>query len=78
MLVSYTLCNDVINMFSTFTHESLTSFQEWLLVQKDPNNEAIEEQDGDGVRNIIENTEAVAVFICKLISHLQKLLKVLG
>jgi hypothetical protein len=40
---------------------------EWLLVQKDPTNEAIEEEDGPGVRNVIENSEAVAVYICELI-----------
>ena len=38
---------------------------EGLLVQKDPTNEAIEEEDGPGVRNVIENSEAVAVYICE-------------
>ena len=39
---------------------------EWLLVQKDPSNEAIEEQSGENLLKTIDNTEAVAVFICKL------------
>jgi len=43
---------------------------EWLLIQKDPTNEAIEEQDGEGVRKIVENDEAVAVFICKIDNHI--------
>ena len=38
---------------------------EWLLVQKDPSNEAIEEQSGENLLKIIDNTEAVAVFLCK-------------
>ena len=38
---------------------------EWLLVQKDPSNEAIEEQSGENLLKTIDNTEAVAVFICK-------------
>ena len=41
------------------------SILEWLLVQKDPTNEAIEEHDGAGVHNVAENSEAVAVYICK-------------
>ena len=32
---------------------------------KDPSNEAIEEQEGDDLRNTVENADAVAVFICK-------------
>ncbi len=38
-------------------------------MQKDPTNEAIEEQDGEGVRNVVENSEAVAVFICESLSQ---------
>jgi hypothetical protein len=38
---------------------------EWLMVQKDPSNEAIEEQDGETLVKTIANTEAVAVFLCK-------------
>ena len=38
---------------------------EWLLVQKDPSNEAIEEQTGENLVKTIDNTEAVAVFLCK-------------
>ena len=36
---------------------------EWLLVQKDPSNEAIEESQGDSLLNTIEDTESVAVFV---------------
>ena len=36
---------------------------EWLLIQKDPSNEAIQEQTGDNLLKMIENTEAVAVFL---------------
>ena len=39
---------------------------EWLVVQKDPSNEAIEEQSGDTLRKTIERVEAVAVFVCEL------------
>ncbi len=38
---------------------------EWLLVQKDPSNEAIDEQDGAELRKTIEWTESVAIFVCK-------------
>ena len=38
---------------------------EWLLVQKDPSNEAIEEQSGENLLKTIDNSEAVAVFLCK-------------
>ena len=38
---------------------------EWLLVQKDPSNEAIEDMDGDQVRKTIDNFDSVAVFVCK-------------
>ena len=38
---------------------------EWLLVQKDPSNEAIEEQTGENLLKTIDNSEAVAVFLCK-------------
>jgi len=36
---------------------------EWLMIQKDPSNEAIEEQEGEDLRNTVENADAVAVFI---------------
>lgn len=36
---------------------------EWLLVQKDPSNEAIEEQSGESLLRTIDNSEAVAVFL---------------
>jgi len=39
------------------------SILEWMLVQKDPNQEGIEEQEGDELRSSVENSEAVAVFI---------------
>lgn len=38
---------------------------EWLLIQKDPSNEAIADQSGDNLARTIENSEAVAVFLCK-------------
>ena len=41
---------------------------EWLLVQKDPSNEAIEEQTGENLVKTIDNTEAVAVFLCKYLN----------
>ncbi len=40
---------------------------EWLLVQKDPSNEAIEEQSGDNIAKTLDTFEAVAVFLCRLI-----------
>jgi hypothetical protein len=43
------------------------SILEWLLVQKDPSNEAIEEVEGDDLRSVIKEADAVAVFVCKLI-----------
>jgi len=39
------------------------SILEWMLVQKDPNQEAIEEMEGDDLRSAIENEDAVAVFV---------------
>ena len=42
------------------------SILEWLMVQKDPSNDAIEELEGDELRKTIESSEAIAVFICKL------------
>lgn len=38
---------------------------EWLLVQKDPTNEAIRDQEGDELQRTIERTESVAVFVCE-------------
>ena len=43
------------------------SILEWLMVQKDPSNDAIEELEGDDLRKTIESSDAIAVFICKLI-----------
>ena len=37
---------------------------EWLIVQKDPSNEAIEDQEGETLRKTVQNTESVAVFVC--------------
>ena len=39
---------------------------EWMLVQKDPANEAIAEQSGENLKTFIENTEAVAIYLCEL------------
>jgi len=39
------------------------SILEWLMVQKDPSNDAIEELEGDELRKSIESTDAIAVFI---------------
>ena len=41
------------------------SILEWLLIQKDPSNEAIEDLEGDALRKAIERSDAVAVFVCK-------------
>ena len=41
------------------------SILEWLMVQKDPSNDAIEEMEGDNLRKIVESSDAVAVFVCK-------------
>ena len=49
------------------------SILEWLLIQKDPSNEAIEELEGDGLRKAIDNDDAVAVFVCKFGSSVQYL-----
>ena len=38
---------------------------EWMLVQKDPANEAIIEHSGETLQTFIENTEAVAIYLCK-------------
>ena len=43
------------------------SILEWLMVQKDPSNDAIEELEGDDLRKTIESSDAIAVFICKRI-----------
>ena len=40
------------------------SILEWLMVQKDPSNDAIEELEGDELRKSVESSDAVAVFIC--------------
>ena len=37
-----------------------------MLVQKDPANEAIAEQSGENLKTFIENTEAVAIYLCEL------------
>ena len=50
------------------------SILEWLMVQKDPSNDAIEEMEGDDLRKTIEGSDAIAVFICKLISCIDKTL----
>jgi len=39
------------------------SILEWLMVQKDPSNDAIEELEGEALRNIVESSDAVAVFV---------------
>jgi len=39
------------------------SILEWLMVQKDPSNDAIEELEGDELRKSVESADAVAVFI---------------
>ena len=41
------------------------SILEWLMVQKDPSNDAIEELEGEELRKTIESSDAIAVFICK-------------
>ena len=41
------------------------SILEWLMVQKDPSNDAIEEMEGEALRKIVESSDAVAVFVCK-------------
>ena len=51
---------------------------EWMLVQKDPSNEAIEEQSGENLEKTIDNSEAVAVFLCKLKKINKKLLWCVG
>ncbi len=37
---------------------------EWLVIQKDPNNEAIEDMEGDVLLRTIHRTESVAIFVC--------------
>ena len=63
-----------IVFFRNFGHESViyagdikneASILEWLLVQMDPSNEAIDNQDGEELENAIENYDSIAVFICK-------------
>jgi len=39
------------------------SILEWLMVQKDPSNDAIEELEGDELRKSVESSDAVAVFV---------------
>ena len=41
------------------------SILEWLMVQKDPSNDAIEELEDEELRKTIENADAIAVFVCK-------------
>ena len=41
------------------------SILEWILVQMDPSNEAIEAQDGEDLEDSIETYDSLAVFICK-------------
>ena len=41
------------------------SILEWILVQMDPSNEAIEDEDGEELESLIENSDSLAVFICK-------------
>lgn len=38
---------------------------EWMLIQKDPSNEAIESKEGESLDRIIKHHEAVAVFLCQ-------------
>lgn len=38
---------------------------EWLLIQKDPSNEAIDDQDGEEIKKTVENFESVAVYVCE-------------
>ena len=64
-----------IVFFRNFGHESViyagdikneASILEWLLVQMDPSNEAIDNQEGEELESAIENYDSIAVFICKL------------
>lgn len=41
------------------------SILEWLLVQMDPSNEAIDDVEGEELESAIENFDSIAVFICK-------------
>ena len=43
------------------------SILEWLLVQMDPSNEAIDDQDSDELASTIEEYDLLAVFICKYV-----------
>ena len=52
------------NSDETETFQSQEATLEWLLVQKDPTNEAIRDESGDELRRTIERTESVAVFVC--------------
>jgi len=36
---------------------------EWMMVQKDPSNEAIEEVEGEELRTTIQKSQAIAVFV---------------
>jgi len=38
---------------------------EWLVVQKDPANEAIDDRSGEALNRIIDRMEYVAVYVCK-------------
>jgi hypothetical protein len=42
---------------------------EWLVVQKDPANEAIDDRAGEALARIIERMEFVAVYVCKQPEH---------
>ena len=37
----------------------------WLMTQKDPSSEVIEELDGEHLLHAIHNSESLAVFFCK-------------
>ena len=49
---------------------------EWMLVQKDPANEAIIEHSGETLQTFIENTEAVAIYLCKLKDIISSLIQI--
>ena len=41
------------------------SILEWLLVQMDPSNDAIDHQEGEELESSIEFYDSIAVYICK-------------
>lgn len=44
---------------------------QWLMTQKDPSGDAIEELEGDALRNFIDESEYLAVYFCRFLnSHL--------